>query len=53
MCIRDRAKTVAQLEENLRATDVKLSIEDVKELDDASTPSWEYPYDFIGRQQPW
>lgn len=47
------AKTVTQLEENLRALDVKLSSEDAKELDAASTPSWEYPYDFIGRQQPW
>jgi len=47
------ARTVAQLEDNLRAADVKLTAEDVKELDDASVPSWEYPYDFIGRQQPW
>jgi aryl-alcohol dehydrogenase-like predicted oxidoreductase len=47
------AKTVAQLDENLRALDVKLSSEDSKELDDASTPRWDYPYDFIGRQQPW
>ena len=47
------ARSVQQLEDNLRATEVKLSAEDIKELDDASTPSWEYPYDFIGRQQPW
>jgi aryl-alcohol dehydrogenase-like predicted oxidoreductase len=47
------ARTVAQLEDNLRAVDVKLTAEDVKELDDASTPSWEYPYDFISRQQSW
>ncbi len=47
------AKTVAQLDENLRALDVKLSSEDSKELDDASAPRWDYPYDFIGRQQPW
>jgi aryl-alcohol dehydrogenase-like predicted oxidoreductase len=47
------AKTVPQLEENLRAVDVQLSGEDVKELDAASLPSWEYPYEFIGRQQPW
>jgi aryl-alcohol dehydrogenase-like predicted oxidoreductase len=47
------ARSVKQLEENLRACDVKLSAEDVSELDDASKPNWEYPYDFIGRQQPW
>jgi aryl-alcohol dehydrogenase-like predicted oxidoreductase len=47
------AKTVAQLDENLKALDVKLSAEDLKELDDASAPKWDYPYDFIGRQQPW
>jgi aryl-alcohol dehydrogenase-like predicted oxidoreductase len=47
------ARTVAQLEENLKAVDVKLSPEDVQELDDASRPAWDYPYDFIGRQQPW
>jgi aryl-alcohol dehydrogenase-like predicted oxidoreductase len=47
------ARTVQQLEDNLRAASVKLTEDDVKELDAASTPSWEYPYDFIGRQQPW
>ena len=47
------ARTVQQLDENLRATQVKLSPEDVKELDEASVPAWDYPYDFIGRQQPW
>jgi aryl-alcohol dehydrogenase-like predicted oxidoreductase len=47
------ARSVAQLEDNLRAADVKLTAEDVKELDDASAPSWEYPYDFIGRLQAW
>jgi aryl-alcohol dehydrogenase-like predicted oxidoreductase len=47
------ARTEQQLDDNLRARDVKLSPEDVKELDEASRPNWEYPYDFIGRQQPW
>jgi aryl-alcohol dehydrogenase-like predicted oxidoreductase len=47
------ARTVEQLEENLRAADVKLTSEEVKELDEASAPSWEYPYDFIARQQQW
>jgi aryl-alcohol dehydrogenase-like predicted oxidoreductase len=47
------ARTEQQLDDNLRARDVKLSPEDVKDLDEASKPNWEYPHDFIGRQQPW
>jgi aryl-alcohol dehydrogenase-like predicted oxidoreductase len=47
------ARTVKQLDENLRALDVKLSAEDVKELDEASKPKWEYPYDFIGLREAW
>ncbi len=47
------ARTVKQLDDNLRATEVKLSPEDVKELDDASVPAWDYPYDMIGRMQRW
>ncbi|MBX3185500.1 MAG: aldo/keto reductase [Labilithrix sp.] len=47
------ARTVAQLDDNLRAADLKLSADDVKELDDASAPDWAYPYAFIGRVQPW
>jgi aryl-alcohol dehydrogenase-like predicted oxidoreductase len=47
------ARTVAQLEDNLRGAEVKLTAEDVKELDEASAPSWDYPYDFIARVQPW
>jgi hypothetical protein len=46
------ARTVKQLEENLKALDVKLSAEDVKELDDASKPAWDYPYEFIARLGP-
>jgi aryl-alcohol dehydrogenase-like predicted oxidoreductase len=45
------ARTVAQLEANLKAVEVKLSGEDVQRLDDASKPDWAYPYDFIGRIQ--
>src|SRR5688572_1733324 len=45
------ARTVAQLDDNLRATDVKLTPEDVKELDDISLPDWAYPYSFITRVQ--
>jgi aryl-alcohol dehydrogenase-like predicted oxidoreductase len=47
------ARTVSQLDDNLRAVEVQLSADDVKDLDAASAPSWEYPYDFIGRQQQW
>jgi aryl-alcohol dehydrogenase-like predicted oxidoreductase len=45
------ARTVAQLDDNLRAAEIKLAPEDVKELDDASAPDWAYPYAFIGRVQ--
>jgi aryl-alcohol dehydrogenase-like predicted oxidoreductase len=45
------ARTVAQLDDNLRAAEVKLAPEDVKELDDSSAPDWAYPYAFIGRSQ--
>jgi aryl-alcohol dehydrogenase-like predicted oxidoreductase len=47
------ARTVAQLEDNLKAAAVVLAPQDVKDLDDASKPDWSYPYDFIGRSQPW
>ncbi len=47
------ARTEAQLDDNLRAADVKLTAEDMKELDDASAPDWAYPYSFIARVQSW
>ena len=47
------ARTVAQLDDNLRALDVKLTAEDVAELDKVSKPAWGYPYDFIGMREPW
>jgi len=47
------ARTVGQLEDNLRALSVKLSAEDLKELDEASKPDWGYPYSFIGRLGAW
>lgn len=47
------ARTLAQLDDNLKAVDVKLSPEDVKELDDASAPDWAYPYAMIARSQQW
>jgi aryl-alcohol dehydrogenase-like predicted oxidoreductase len=47
------ARTVKQLDDNLKALDVKLSPEDVKELEEASRPEWGYPYDFIQRIERW
>jgi aryl-alcohol dehydrogenase-like predicted oxidoreductase len=43
------ARTVQQLDDNLRALDVKLSPEEVASLDEISRPDWAYPYSFIGR----
>ncbi|MHB1845863.1 MAG: aldo/keto reductase [Deltaproteobacteria bacterium] len=47
------ARTVAQLKENLEAQALKLTPEEVRELDQASLPEWGYPYDFIGNSEPW
>ena len=48
------ARSVAQLEENLKAAEVKLSAEDVQRLDDASAFELGYPYNFIaGVQKRW
>jgi aryl-alcohol dehydrogenase-like predicted oxidoreductase len=47
------ARTVAQLEDNLAASDVKLTPDDVKALDEVSLPDWGYPYAMIGRTQAW
>lgn len=33
--------------------DVKLSDDHKKELEEASKPAWDYPYDFIERIQRW
>ena len=41
------ARTEAQLEDNLRTLSVKLTSEDLKELDEASRPDWDYPWDVI------
>jgi aryl-alcohol dehydrogenase-like predicted oxidoreductase len=41
------ARTEAQLEDNLRALSVKLTSEDLNELDEASRPDWDYPWDVI------
>jgi aryl-alcohol dehydrogenase-like predicted oxidoreductase len=47
------ARTEKQLDDNLLATSVKLTAEDVTELDTVSMPAWDYPYDFISRLQTW
>src|SRR4030081_148228 len=41
------ARTETQLEDNLRALSVKLTSEDLKELDEASRPDWDYPWDVL------
>ena len=47
------ARSVQQLQDNLRALQVKLSAQDLKELDEVSAPAWGYPYNFIGAREPW
>ncbi len=47
------ARTVAQLEQNLAALEVRLEPADLKDLDEASRPEWGYPYAFIGMREPW
>ena len=45
------ARSVAQLDDNLKAADVKLSPEDVAKLDDASAFDVGYPYKFLAQIQ--
>jgi aryl-alcohol dehydrogenase-like predicted oxidoreductase len=40
-------RTEAELEDNLRALSVKLTSEDLEELDEASRPDWDYPWDVL------
>ena len=47
------ARTVRQLEDNLKALSVRLTDGDVKDLDEVSKPAWGYPYDFIGARERW
>jgi aryl-alcohol dehydrogenase-like predicted oxidoreductase len=47
------ARTVSQLKENIAAAELKLSPEDLKQLDKVSTPEWGYPYSFIGMREQW
>jgi aryl-alcohol dehydrogenase-like predicted oxidoreductase len=43
------ARSLTQLDDNLRALDVKLSEKDMKKLDDVSALDLRYPHDFISR----
>ncbi len=45
------ARTIEQLDDNLKAAELKLSAAQVKALDDASAFELGYPYDFMGRAQ--
>ncbi|WP_437937697.1 aldo/keto reductase [Sorangium sp. So ce341] len=45
------ARSLEQLDDNLKAADVKLSAEEVQKLDDASAFEIGYPYNFIGNIQ--
>ncbi|HEV3380945.1 MAG TPA: aldo/keto reductase [Trebonia sp.] len=47
------ARTEAQLKENIEAAQVRLTRDEVQRLNTASEPAWGYPYDFIGRFEPW
>ena len=44
-------RTLAQLDDNLRAASLRLPPEAVKRLDDASAFTLGYPYDFIAQIQ--
>ena len=45
------ARSLAQLDDNLKAIEVKLSAEEIRRLDEASTFDVGYPYNFIGNIQ--
>jgi aryl-alcohol dehydrogenase-like predicted oxidoreductase len=47
------ARTMQQLEDNVKALDTKLTADDMKELDAVSKPDWGYPYSFIGGREAW
>ena len=47
------ARTVQQLQENLKALSVTLTADDLKQLSEVSQPNWGYPYNFIGSREPW
>ena len=45
------ARSLEQLDDNLKAADVKLSLDQLQKLDDASAFDVGYPYKFIGNIQ--
>ena len=45
------ARSLEQLDDNLKAADVKLDAGDVQKLDEASKVDLGYPYDFIANIQ--
>jgi len=45
------ARSIEQLDDNLKAADVKLSVEDVQKLDTASAFDPGYPYKFMANIQ--
>ena len=47
------ARTVRQLEENLKALELKLTPEEVAQLEKVSAPQWGYPYSMISGREPW
>jgi aryl-alcohol dehydrogenase-like predicted oxidoreductase len=47
------ARSVAQLDDNLKALELKLAPADLARLDEVSRPVFGYPYDFIGGRQAW
>ncbi len=47
------ARDLTQLEDNLKAANLKLTAAQVETLDKASAPDWAYPYDFIGGRERW
>jgi aryl-alcohol dehydrogenase-like predicted oxidoreductase len=47
------ARTVDQLDDNLRAAELRLDADQIARLDKVSEPAWGYPYNFIGNREPW
>lgn len=47
------ARTTSQLAENLKASALKLTPEEIAGLDKASAPDWGYPYSMISGREPW
>ena len=47
------ARGVPQLEDNLKALELKHTEDDLKEIDAASKPEGGYPYSFIGARERW